>query len=68
MAVILIYTVKKEIKCTGVSEILHENQKSMKYFVWYHELLRVVSRNPATFNFFSNSVWTQALKVTNIVD
>ena len=62
----LLYNVRKEMKCSGDSEILHElvrdnTQKSEKLKlireVQYHELIRaVLPRIPASLHFLFNSV------------
>ena len=40
----------------GTDWILHKLVHSFPIFVLYHELIRVVSRNPAILHFLSNSV------------
>ena len=57
-------TVRKEMKyiagipryCTDWFMTLHELVHAFLIFVLYHELIRVVSRNPAILHFLSNSV------------
>ena len=59
-----VYTERKEIKCSGDSEILHEIVRDtagispcFPIFVQYHALFRAVSRNPRYTSFpFFNSV------------
>ena len=55
---ITVRKVRKEMKCSGVTEMLyytelfHDTTRKSEN----HELIRVVSRFPATFHLFSNSV------------